>query len=86
MALQTITLRSSGVDSLQASWEKPPGGVDSYTLTLLQDSSVLQNVSVAVGSSSLLLSGLTPGALYRLQAATVSGGLQSKSTSLEGRT
>uniref|UniRef100_A0A3B4UK47 protein-tyrosine-phosphatase n=1 Tax=Seriola dumerili TaxID=41447 RepID=A0A3B4UK47_SERDU len=53
---------------------------------LLLHSAVVQNVSVAVGSSSLLLSGLTPGALYRLQAATVSGGLQSKSTRLEGRT
>uniref|UniRef100_A0A3Q3VX91 protein-tyrosine-phosphatase n=1 Tax=Mola mola TaxID=94237 RepID=A0A3Q3VX91_MOLML len=32
-----ITLRSAGVTSLQASWEKPPGDVDSYMLTLLQD-------------------------------------------------
>ncbi|KAM8739685.1 receptor-type tyrosine-protein phosphatase beta [Acanthopagrus schlegelii] len=86
MALRTITLRSSGVRSLQASWEKPPGDVDSYTLTLLQDSVVVQNLSVPVGSSSLVLSGLTPGALYRLQAATVTGRLQSKSTSLDGRT
>lgn len=86
MALRAITLRSSGVNSFQASWEKPPGDVDSFTLTLLQDSVVVQNHSVPVGSSSLLLAGLTPGTLYRLQAATVSGGLQSKSTSLEGRT
>ncbi|XP_044041315.1 receptor-type tyrosine-protein phosphatase beta isoform X2 [Siniperca chuatsi] len=86
MALRTISLRSSGVSSLQASWEKPPGDVDSYTLTLLRDSVVVQNYSVPVGSSSLLLAGLTPGALYRLQAATVSGGLQSQSTSLEGHT
>ncbi|XP_067437919.1 receptor-type tyrosine-protein phosphatase beta [Thunnus thynnus] len=86
MALSTITLSSSGVDSLQASWQKPPGDVDSYTLTLLQDSVVVQNRSVPAGSSSLLLGGLTPGALYRLQAATVSGGVQSKTTSLEGRT
>ncbi|XP_071358244.1 receptor-type tyrosine-protein phosphatase beta-like [Trachinotus anak] len=85
-ALHAINLRSSGVNSLQASWEKPPGDVDSYTLTLLQDSAVVQNVSVLVGSSSLLLHGLMPGALYRLQAATVSGGLLSKTISLEGRT
>ncbi|GAA6227007.1 receptor-type tyrosine-protein phosphatase beta-like [Lates japonicus] len=86
MALSTITLSSSGVDSLQASWEKPLGDVDSYTLTLLHDSTVVQNFTVPVGSSSLLLTGLTPGTLYRLQAVTVSGGLQSKTTSLEGRT
>uniref|UniRef100_UPI0037E94D6D receptor-type tyrosine-protein phosphatase beta n=1 Tax=Semicossyphus pulcher TaxID=241346 RepID=UPI0037E94D6D len=85
MALRSLTLRSSGVDSLKASWEKPPGDVVSYTLTLLQDSAVVQNFSVPVGSSSLLLSGLTPGALYRLQAATVSG-LTSKTVSLDGRT
>lgn len=53
---------------------------------LLLHSVVVQNLSVPVGSSSLVLSGLTPGALYRLQAATVSGRLQSKSTSLDGRT
>ncbi|KAG7218591.1 hypothetical protein INR49_019412 [Caranx melampygus] len=86
MSLQTINLRSSGVDSLKASWEKPRGDVDSYTLTLLQDSAVVQNLSVPASSSSVLLPGLTPGALYRLQAATVSGRLQSKVTSLEGRT
>ncbi|XP_042371322.1 receptor-type tyrosine-protein phosphatase beta-like [Plectropomus leopardus] len=86
MALDAISLTSAGVSSLQASWEKPPGDVDSFTLTLLQDSAVVQNYSVPVGSSSLLLAGLTPGALYRLQAVTVSGGLQSKSTSVEGRT
>ncbi|XP_069575306.1 LOW QUALITY PROTEIN: receptor-type tyrosine-protein phosphatase beta [Brachyistius frenatus] len=86
MALRTITLTSSGVDSLQASWDKPLGDVDSYTLTLLQDGAVVQNYSVPAASSSLLLSGLTPGALYRLQTATVSGELRSKPTSLEART
>ncbi|XP_028426103.1 receptor-type tyrosine-protein phosphatase beta isoform X2 [Perca flavescens] len=86
MALQAITLTCSGVSSLQASWEKPPGDVDSFILTLLQDSVVVQNYSVPVGSSSLLVTGLTPGALYRLQAAAVSGGLRSTSTSLEART
>uniref|UniRef100_A0A3Q3J1B7 protein-tyrosine-phosphatase n=1 Tax=Monopterus albus TaxID=43700 RepID=A0A3Q3J1B7_MONAL len=65
MALRAITLSSSGVDSLQASWEKPPGDVDSYSLTLLQGSVVVHNYSVSVGSSSLMLSSLTPGALYR---------------------
>ncbi|XP_076015968.1 receptor-type tyrosine-protein phosphatase beta [Genypterus blacodes] len=86
MALRSITLSSSGVDSLQASWEKPPGDIDSYTVTVLQDSEMVQNHSVAVGSSSLLVAGLTPGALYRIQAATVSGGSTSAPTGLEGRT
>ncbi|KAL6116555.1 ptprb [Pungitius sinensis] len=86
MALHAITLTSSGVSSLRASWEKPPGDVDSYTMTLLRDSVVIQNYSVPVTSSSLLLGGLIPGAIYSLQAATVSGRLQSKSTTLEGRT
>ncbi|XP_041819608.1 receptor-type tyrosine-protein phosphatase beta [Chelmon rostratus] len=85
LPLRSITLRSSGVSSLQASWEKPPGDLDSYSLTLLHDGVVVQNHSVPVGSSSLLLAGLTPGALYRLQVATVSGGLRSETTSLEGR-
>ncbi|MEQ2172241.1 hypothetical protein GOODEAATRI_019088, partial [Goodea atripinnis] len=47
---------------------------------------VVQNHSVPAGSASLVLTGLTPGTLYRLQAATVSGDLQSKSISLEAQT
>uniref|UniRef100_A0A3B3TMY6 protein-tyrosine-phosphatase n=1 Tax=Poecilia latipinna TaxID=48699 RepID=A0A3B3TMY6_9TELE len=43
-------------------------------------------ILVPAGSNSLVLTGLTPGALYRLQAATISGELQSKPISLEART
>uniref|UniRef100_A0A3B3TMT4 protein-tyrosine-phosphatase n=1 Tax=Poecilia latipinna TaxID=48699 RepID=A0A3B3TMT4_9TELE len=78
-----ILLSSSGVDSLQVTWKKPPGDVDSYNLILLQNK---YNHSVPAGSNSLVLTGLTPGALYRLQAATISGELQSKPISLEART
>lgn len=45
MELHTINLSSSGVDSLLASWEKPPGDVDSYTLTLLRDRCVCAGAS-----------------------------------------
>uniref|UniRef100_A0A669E461 protein-tyrosine-phosphatase n=1 Tax=Oreochromis niloticus TaxID=8128 RepID=A0A669E461_ORENI len=38
MELHAFTLRNMGVNSLEASWTKPPGDVDLYTLTLLQDS------------------------------------------------
>lgn len=86
MPLKTISLSSSEVDCLQILWEKPSGDVESYLFTLLLESVIVQNSSVSVDSLSLLLSGLTPGTLYRLQATTVSGGVQSKSTSLEGRT
>ncbi|XP_012724109.2 receptor-type tyrosine-protein phosphatase beta [Fundulus heteroclitus] len=86
MALDRISLSESGVNGLRATWEKPPGDVDSYNLTLLQNSVVVQNHNVPVGSTSLVLTGLTPGTLYRLQAATVSGELQSKYTILEPRT
>ncbi|XP_031695556.1 receptor-type tyrosine-protein phosphatase beta-like [Anarrhichthys ocellatus] len=37
MALRAINLSSSGVNGLQAFWEKPPGDVDSFSLILLQD-------------------------------------------------
>ncbi|XP_033845040.1 receptor-type tyrosine-protein phosphatase beta isoform X2 [Periophthalmus magnuspinnatus] len=86
MPLKKMSLSTAGVDSLQVLWEKPPGDVESYMITLLQNSNIVQNYSLPVGSLSLLLSGLTPGTLYRLQAATVSGGVQSKSTNLEART
>ncbi|CAF89510.1 unnamed protein product, partial [Tetraodon nigroviridis] len=108
LPLRSLTLSSSGLGGLRASWEKPPGDVDSYSLTLLQDrcarrrpvvpvqgdpgvcvpfpSVVVQNHSLPVAASSLLLSGLTPGALYRLQASTVSGGLRSSAVSHSGHT
>nr|XP_057923395.1 receptor-type tyrosine-protein phosphatase beta isoform X2 [Doryrhamphus excisus] len=86
VALSAVTLRSVGVDSLQASWEKPRGDVDSYKVVLLKDGVAVHNHSLPVGSASLLMAGLVPGALYRLQAVTVSGGVESKATSLEGRT
>ncbi|XP_056131706.1 receptor-type tyrosine-protein phosphatase beta-like [Lampris incognitus] len=86
MAMHSITLTSTGVDSLQASWERPPGDLDSYTLILFQDGTPVQNHSVKANRSSLQLGGLTPGTLYRLEVTTVSGGVHSKSTSLEGRT
>ncbi|KAM6895658.1 receptor-type tyrosine-protein phosphatase beta [Xenentodon cancila] len=86
MALRSINLSSSGIDRLQASWEKPPGDIEWYSLMLLKDGVVVQNRSVPAAASSLQLLGLTPGTLYRLQAAAVSGKLRSKFVSLEART
>lgn len=37
MELDAFTLRNMGVNNLEASWTKPPGDVDLYMLTLLQD-------------------------------------------------
>uniref|UniRef100_A0A3Q0RGW8 protein-tyrosine-phosphatase n=1 Tax=Amphilophus citrinellus TaxID=61819 RepID=A0A3Q0RGW8_AMPCI len=66
MELQVIALSNSGVDSLQASWKKPPGDVDSYTLTLLKDrcvfretetvTSVIFNTTAKTKHSNLLFS------------------------------
>ncbi|XP_077450252.1 receptor-type tyrosine-protein phosphatase beta [Stigmatopora argus] len=86
VALSAITLRAVGVDGLEAAWEKPRGDLDAYVLTLLEDSVVVRNRSVPVGSASSLFSRLTPGALYRLEAVAVSGGVPSKVTGLRGRT
>ncbi|XP_077565723.1 receptor-type tyrosine-protein phosphatase beta [Stigmatopora nigra] len=86
VALNAITLRAVGVDGLEATWEKPRGDLDAYALTLLQDSVVVQNRSLPVGSASSLFSRMTPGALYRLEAVVVSGGVPSKVTALQGRT
>ncbi|XP_020781984.1 receptor-type tyrosine-protein phosphatase beta isoform X1 [Boleophthalmus pectinirostris] len=86
MSLTKMILSSAGVNRLQVLWEKPPGDVESYMLTLQQDSNVVQNYSLPEGSFSLVLSELTPGTLYRLQAVTVSGGVQSKPRNLEART
>ncbi|XP_036375878.1 receptor-type tyrosine-protein phosphatase beta-like isoform X2 [Megalops cyprinoides] len=73
-------------DSLQTSWERAAGDIDSYRLLLVHDSIVIKNESVLADTTAYHFHSLKPGALYRVVVTTVSGGLASRQTVAEGRT
>ncbi|KAI1882070.1 hypothetical protein AGOR_G00246900 [Albula goreensis] len=73
-------------DSLQTSWERATGDTDSYRLLLIHDSIVIKNDSVPNITTAYHFPSLKPGALYRVVVTTVSGGLASRQTVVEGRT
>uniref|UniRef100_A0A8C7PJW9 protein-tyrosine-phosphatase n=1 Tax=Oncorhynchus mykiss TaxID=8022 RepID=A0A8C7PJW9_ONCMY len=87
MEVRRVHLSNQGhVDSLQASWELPPGDLDFCSLQLLHNNRAVQNHTVPANTTSLQLRDLRPGASYRLVVSTVSGGMVSKQAVAEGRT
>uniref|UniRef100_A0A8K9UNM4 protein-tyrosine-phosphatase n=1 Tax=Oncorhynchus mykiss TaxID=8022 RepID=A0A8K9UNM4_ONCMY len=87
MEVRRVHLSNQGhVDSLQASWELPPGDLDFCSLQLLHNNRAVQNHTVPANTTSLQLRDLRPGAPYRLVVSTVSGGMVSKQAVAEGRT
>ncbi|XP_055761673.1 receptor-type tyrosine-protein phosphatase beta-like, partial [Salvelinus fontinalis] len=87
MEVRRVHLSNQGhVDSLQASWELPPGDLDYCSLELLHNNQAVQNHTVPANTTSLQLRDLWPGASYRLVVSTVSGGMVSKQAVAEGRT
>lgn len=87
LEVRRVHLSNQGhVDSLQASWELPPGDLDFCSLQLLHNNRAVQNHTVPANTTSLQLRDLRPGASYRLVVSTVSGGMVSKQAVAEGRT
>ncbi|XP_062374632.1 receptor-type tyrosine-protein phosphatase beta [Sardina pilchardus] len=84
--VRQLNIRNRTSDSLQATWVPTAGDVDSYRLLLFHGVQLVQNESVPANATSHWLRGLTPGAPYRLQVLTLSGGLASKAVLAEGRT
>lgn len=73
--------------SLTVSWERPVGVYDGYSLQLLDEAGIVViNQSVAAGSRSELLEGLTSGRWYRVRVVTLSGGVKSPEATAEGQT
>ncbi|XP_073328917.1 receptor-type tyrosine-protein phosphatase beta-like isoform X2 [Pagrus major] len=73
-------------DSLQTTWERASGDLDSYRVLLVHDSSVIKNQSVEADTTSISFHSLRPGALYRVVVTTVRAGHTSRQTVAEGRT
>lgn len=80
-------MRNNGSsDALLATWSPALGDLDSYRLLLTHGTQLVLNESISANATSHWLRGLTPGAPYRLQVITLSGGLASKPVPAEGRT
>ncbi|KAF7656249.1 hypothetical protein LDENG_00044620 [Lucifuga dentata] len=77
---------AGSTNSLQAEWVQAAGDLDSYSVLLVHDSSVIKNQSVAANATSLSFHGLRPGALYGVVLTTVRAGQISRQTVAEGRT
>uniref|UniRef100_A0AAR2LZN7 protein-tyrosine-phosphatase n=1 Tax=Pygocentrus nattereri TaxID=42514 RepID=A0AAR2LZN7_PYGNA len=74
------------VDSLNASWNRSSGDLDSYQVLLLHNKQAVHNMSIPANTTSVHLPSLTAGALYRLLVTTVSGEQVSKQAKAECRT
>ncbi|KAL0967234.1 hypothetical protein UPYG_G00249540 [Umbra pygmaea] len=87
LEVRRVHLSNQGhVDSLHASWELPPGDVDSCSLVLFHNNQAVQNRTIPANITSIQLGSLKPGALYQLEVRTVSGSMVSKKAVAEGRT
>ncbi|MEE6480589.1 hypothetical protein FKM82_012615 [Ascaphus truei] len=73
-------------NSLQASWTRARGDVDSYQVLLIHENIVIKNESVSSETNKYHFHSLKPGGLYSIVVTTVSGGLSSRQTLAEGRT
>ncbi|CAJ1055778.1 receptor-type tyrosine-protein phosphatase beta-like [Xyrichtys novacula] len=73
-------------DSLQVAWEPASGDVDSYSVLLVHDSSVIKNQSLKPETTSIRFNNLRPGALYRVVLTTNRAGHASRQSVTEGRT
>ncbi|XP_066523944.1 receptor-type tyrosine-protein phosphatase beta [Hoplias malabaricus] len=76
-------VNAGSVDSLNATWQRPHGDLDSYQVLLLHNKDTVHNVSVPASVTSVQLSSLTPGALYKMILTTVSGEQVSKEAQVE---
>ncbi|XP_036432937.1 receptor-type tyrosine-protein phosphatase beta [Colossoma macropomum] len=86
-AVTSLKLSNMGtVDSLNASWDRPSGDLDSYQVLLLHNKEAVHNMSIPANTTSVHLPSLTAGALYRLLVTTVSDEQVSKQAEVECRT
>ncbi|XP_041652341.1 receptor-type tyrosine-protein phosphatase beta-like [Cheilinus undulatus] len=73
-------------DSLTVVWDRVSGEVDSYSVQLVHDSSVIKNQSLTPDTTSIRFTGLRPGALYGVVVTTIRGGHASTQSITKGRT
>ncbi|XP_043912939.1 receptor-type tyrosine-protein phosphatase beta isoform X2 [Protopterus annectens] len=85
-AVSDLVLFDNGISqSLKATWKRPPGNIDSYSVTLSHGDVITERRTLPPSDTGAVFSLLTPGQIYNVTISTVSGDLQAKSTAT-GRT
>nr|XP_033808284.1 receptor-type tyrosine-protein phosphatase beta isoform X2 [Geotrypetes seraphini] len=72
-------------ESLKVTWQRPPGGIDFYNVTLSHNGAAKEGKTLQAGVTEVTFRGLTPGRLYQVNVSTVSGELFTDRTAA-GRT
>ncbi|KAL4660246.1 receptor-type tyrosine-protein phosphatase beta isoform X1 [Arapaima gigas] len=73
-------------DSLESSWQRALGDIDSYRVLLVHDGTIIKNESISAGTTSCRFHALRPGALYKVAVTSISRGLSSKQVFQESHT
>lgn len=71
--------------SLKVKWQRPPGNVDSYNITLSHQETITDSRTLAPQVTETQFKGLTPGRLYQVTISCVSGELSAQKMAV-GRT
>ncbi|XP_005866174.1 PREDICTED: receptor-type tyrosine-protein phosphatase beta [Myotis brandtii] len=71
--------------SLKVKWQRPPGNVDSYNVTLSHQGTITDSRTLAPQVTETQFKGLTPGRLYQVTISCVSGELSAQKMAV-GRT
>ncbi|XP_078805347.1 zinc finger protein ZIC 2a [Oryzias latipes] len=72
--------------SLNVTWTAPRGQVSSYSIRLFKNNVLVSNKTAPNSSTYELFEGLDPGVLYQVQLVTISGPVQSNSSTVSNAT
>lgn len=86
MEVSNLKVTNDGtLTSLKVKWQRPPGTVDSYNITLSHQGTTQESITLAPQVTETQFKGLTPGRLYQVTISCVSGELSAQKMAV-GRT
>nr|KAF6453597.1 protein tyrosine phosphatase receptor type B [Molossus molossus] len=86
MEVSNLKVTNDGtLTSLKVKWQRPPGHVDSYNITLSHQGTIKESRVLAPQVMETQFKGLTPGRLYQVTVSCVSGELSAQTMAV-GRT
>jgi receptor-type tyrosine-protein phosphatase beta len=86
MEVSNLKVTNDGrLTSLNVKWQKPPGDVDSYSITLSHQGTIKESKTLAPPVTETQFKDLVPGRLYQVTISCISGELSAEK-SAAGRT
>ncbi|XP_045444217.1 receptor-type tyrosine-protein phosphatase beta isoform X3 [Pipistrellus kuhlii] len=86
MEVSNLKVTNDGtLTSLKVKWQRPPGTVDFYNITLSHQGTTQESITLAPQVTETQFKGLTPGRLYQVTISCVSGELSAQKMAV-GRT